>query len=132
MKKLFYTLIAASTLSACSLLDSAIIIDKPNLPTVNICDNVATDADVTNMVSKIKAKSFKEERMARAKLVTKDYCFVSNQVVNIMDAFSFENAKLEIAKDLYDQTTDKNNYDVVVDALVHKADRDELNKFILQ
>jgi hypothetical protein len=132
MKNLFYTLIAASTLTACSLLDSAIIINKPNLPTVNICDNVATDSDVTNMKSKIEAQAFKDERMDRAKYVTKDYCFVSKQVVSIMESFSFEDAKLEMAKDLYDQTTDKNNYDIVVDAFVHKSDRDELKKFIAQ
>jgi hypothetical protein len=72
MKNLFYILIAAITLTACSLLDSAIIINKPNLPTVNFCDTVATDSDVTNMKSKIEAQAFKDERMDRAKYVTKD------------------------------------------------------------
>ena len=132
MKNLFYTLTAAVMITSCSLLDSAIIINKPNLPTINICDNVATDADITSMKSKIEAQAFKDERMDRAKYVTKDYCFVSKQVVNIMESFGYEDDKLEMAKDLYDQATDKNNYDIVVDALTYKSDRDELKKFMMQ
>ena len=49
-----------------------------------------------------------------------------------MEAFTFEDNKLTMAKELYDQTTDKANYDTVVDALTYKSDRDELIDYISQ
>lgn len=119
-------------IGSCTLLDTGIIIDPPNVPSVNICDNVATNADIDVMKTKIEAQAFKDERMERAKFVTKGYCFVSAQVVNIMDSFQFPDAELEIAKRLYHQATDKENYDIVIDALVHKGDRDELKAYILE
>ncbi|NOQ75748.1 MAG: DUF4476 domain-containing protein [Crocinitomix sp.] len=131
MKKVIFVLMVG-IIGSCTLLDTGIIIDPPNVPSVNICDNVASDADADVMAEKIKALAFKDERMDRAKLVTKGYCFVSSQVVTIMGAFSFPDAELEIAKRLYHQATDKENYDIVIDALVHKSDRDELKAYILE
>ena len=129
MKNLLYLFVAV-VFASCTLLDTGIIIDPPNIPTVNICENVATDGDVTVMKEKIDAQSFKDEKMDRAKFVTKDYCFVSKQVVDLMDSFAFADDQLAIAKRLYEQTTDKNNYDIVADALAYKSDREELMEYI--
>jgi hypothetical protein len=131
MKNVLFVLLVG-IIGSCTLLDTGIIIDPPNVPSVNICDNVATDADVTVMKQKIEAQAFKDERMERAKFVTKGYCFISKQVVDIMDSFQFPDAELEMAKRLYHQTTDKENYDIVIDALDHKSDRDELKAYILE
>jgi hypothetical protein len=81
MKKLvFISLIGL--LSSCALLDGGgIIIDTPSIPSVNVCEHVATDADVVAMKDKIDSKAYKDERMQKAKLVTKGYCFVSAQVL---------------------------------------------------
>jgi hypothetical protein len=49
-----------------------------------------------------------------------------------MESMLFADAQLEIAKHLYKPTTDKENYDIVVDALAHKSDRDELKNYIAQ
>lgn len=123
-------ILSLGLLTGCMLTENGIIIDTPEIPSVNICPNVATDADVANMKAQIEAQAFKDERLSRARLVTKDHCFISKQVVDIMDSFNFESSKLAIAKDLYDQTTDKDNYTLVIDALVHKGDREELKEFI--
>ncbi len=130
MKKLIY-ISAIALLTSCGLLNGGgIIIDKPTVPSVNICENVATDADVTTMKGQIEGQSFKDERMDRAKLVTKGYCFKSAQVVNLMDSFQFPDAELEIAKHLYKNTTDQENYYLCVDALAHKSDRDDLKAYM--
>ncbi len=117
---------------ACEKFEDGIIINPPDVPTVTVCDNVATATDVAFMKGQIDEQAFKDERMVRAKLVTKGYCFVSSQVIEIMDAMWFADAELEIAKHLYHQTTDRDNYYLVVDALDHKSDRDELNMYILE
>ncbi|MCH2234732.1 MAG: DUF4476 domain-containing protein [Crocinitomicaceae bacterium] len=128
--KTIILLLGMTMLVGCNLLNSSIIIDPPNFPTINVCENVATDNDVTVMKEKIESQAFKDERMERAKTVTNDYCFEAYQVVNIMDSFLFEDAKLEIAKHLYEDTTDKENYDLAIDALTHKGDRDDLRAYI--
>lgn len=120
----------ALLMTACTITENGVVIDKPTVPQVNVCENVATDADVQTMKSKIEAQSFKDERMQTAKFVTKGYCFTAQQVIDIMDAMTFEDAKLEMAKDLYDQCTNRNDYDIVVNSLTHKSDRDELRAFI--
>jgi len=129
MKAIIYSSIFL-VLSACTLTDNGVIINKPTIPQVNVCENVASDSDVTIMKEKIEAQAFKDERMQTAKMVTKGYCFSANQVVSVMQSMIFPDARLEIAKDLYDQCTDRNNYDVVVNSLVHKSDRDELREYI--
>lgn len=129
MKRIGYFFVAI-VITSCSYFEDGIIIDPPNIPDIHICDHVATNDEVAVMKEKIESQAFKDERMDRAKMVTKGYCFVSVQVVDIMGSMSFEDAKLEIAKDLYDQTTDQENYDVVIDALAFKGDRDELKAFI--
>ncbi len=131
MKKLYFTLIIVA-LYGCSITKDGIIINAPTVPSISVCANVATDADVQLMVDKIESQAFKDEKLSRARLVTKNYCFVSSQVISIMEAFTFEDNKLTMAKELYDQTTDKANYDTVVDALTYKSDRDELIDYISQ
>ncbi|MCC7454469.1 MAG: DUF4476 domain-containing protein [Crocinitomix sp.] len=119
-------------ITSCEFIEDVLIVDPPNVPEIRICDHVATNDDVTTMKDKIKSQAFKDERMDRTKMVTKGYCFTAAQVVDLMSAMGFEDEKLTIAKDLYDQTTDQQNYDVVIDALAFKSDRDELKAFIGQ
>ena len=128
MKKVILIL-SVIALTGCGKFDDIIII-KPTLPNINICEQVATDADITSMKQKIDSQAFKDERIERAKFVTTGYCFIANQVIEIMNSMVFADAKLEMAKELYNQTTDKENYDTVVDSLVHKGDRDELKAYI--
>jgi len=129
--KNFILILSVIALTGCSKLGDSIIINKPTVPSINICEYVATDTDVITIKQKIDSQTFKDERMERAMFATRGYCFVSSQVIKIMDSMLFADAKLELAKELYDQTTDKKNYDSVVDILVYKSDRDELKAYIL-
>ena len=128
MKKVILIL-SVIALTACGKFEDIIIV-KPTLPSINICENVATDSDVASMKQKIDSQAFKDERMDRAKFVTTGYCFVSAQVIDIMESMLFADAKLEMAKELYHQTTDKENYDTVVDELAYKSDREELMDYM--
>ncbi len=128
--KILYTALILGCLYGCSVTEDGIIINTPNVPSVNICQNVATNAQAEEMRDAIKAQSFKDEKLSRARLVTKDFCFISSQVVTIIDGFTFDDNKLTMAKELYEQTTDKDNYVVVVDSFTHKSDRDELMEYI--
>lgn len=128
--KILYAALFVGCLYGCSVTEDGIIINTPSVPTVNLCQNVATDAQAENMRDQIKDQTFKDEKLQRARLITKGYCFVSTQVVTVIDGFTFDDNKLTMAKELYEQTTDKNNYVVVVDSFTHKSDRDELMEYI--
>jgi hypothetical protein len=119
-------------LGGCAITENGVVVDLPNTPTVNICQNVATDADVAGMKAKIDKEAYKDDKMKRARFVTKGFCFVTGQIIDIMESFTYDDDKLEIAKDLYDQCTDKGDYDLVADALTYKSNKDELMDYILQ
>ncbi|NRA12188.1 MAG: DUF4476 domain-containing protein [Crocinitomicaceae bacterium] len=129
--KLYKLIIAMAILNGCAVTQDGIVVDLPNVPTLNICANVANDTDIATMKSKIAKEAYNDDRLKTAQFVTKDYCFVSAQVVLIMEEFAYDKSRLQIAKDLYDQTTDKSNYDIVVDAITHKSNKDELKEFIM-
>ena len=131
MKKLNLILLIG-VLYGCSVTKDGVVINVPTVPSVSICPNVATDNDAAAMAEKIESQAFADERLARARMVTKDYCFVSSQMLTILDAFVFDSNRLIMAKELYRQTTDKSNYDTIVDSFVHKSDRDELMDYISQ
>ncbi|MFT7612835.1 MAG: hypothetical protein ACI9J3_001801 [Parvicellaceae bacterium] len=116
------------SLTGCDLTNQGVLI---GLPTVEaVCVNAVTDGEVTSMFTRIKGEAFKDDKLARARMVTKDQCFKVSQVITLMGAFSFEDNKLALAKDLYNQVIDKNQYDLVIDVLVHKSNKDELRAYI--
>ena len=118
-------------LGGCAVTGNGVVVDLPNVPTLDICKNVATDADAELMSDKIKKEDYKADRLPTARLVTKDYCFVSSQVVTVIGGFTYEDNKLELAKELYEQTTDKQNYDLVVDSFTYKSNKDKLKEYII-
>ena len=119
-----------SVLYGCDSLNQDIVIDLPNVPAISICQNVADSDDITVMKSKIAIEVYKQERLDRGLLVTRDYCFVSSQVIQIMDSYTYDDSKLEIAKELYERTTDKSNYETVVDALTYLSNKNKLKTYI--
>jgi hypothetical protein len=128
--KILFAALLFGCLYGCAITEDGIIINAPTAPSVNICQNVATDAQAQEMAEDIKSMAFPDERLARARMKTKGFCFVSQQVVTILGGFTFDSKRMIIAKELYKQTTDKPNYDVVVDSFVHKSDREELMAYI--
>ncbi len=128
--KILYTALLFGCLYGCAITEDGIIINAPTVPSVNICQNVATDAQASAMAEEIKDQAFPDEKLSRARHETKGFCFTSQQVVTVIDGFTFDDNRMTMAKELYEQTTDKPNYDVVVDSFVHKSDREELMDYI--
>ena len=58
--------------------------------------------------------------------------FNSQQAKDLVMLFTYESGKLEIAKYLYGNTIDKNNYLVVYDAFTYSSSKEELAKYIQQ
>ena len=56
--------------------------------------------------------------------------FTAIQVKQLMQLFSYENTKLDVAKALYPRTVDKANYFMVNDAFTYSNSKDRLAEFI--
>lgn len=68
--------------------------------------------------------------MTLAKQVLRANCVSTDQVIGIMNLFSFEDNKLAFAKFAYEKTTDKGNYYKINDAFTYSSSIDELNEFL--
>ena len=56
--------------------------------------------------------------------------FLSDQVKHMMQLFSFENARLDLAKYAYGNTSDQRNYFVVYDALSYSSSKEQLAQYL--
>lgn len=128
--KILYATLLFGFLYSCAVTQDGVIINVPTAPQVNLCQNVATDTEAQQMAEQIKDQAFPDERLARARMITNNHCFVSSQVVTVITAFTFEDNRLTMAKELYRQTTDRSNYHLVIDSFAFKSDRDELTAYI--
>ena len=61
--KTFKLILVMAILNGCAITQDGIVINLPNVPTLNICANVANDANVTTMISKIEKEAYKPDRL---------------------------------------------------------------------
>jgi hypothetical protein len=80
----------------------------------------------------ISRESFDDTKMNMAKTAISNNYVSSNQVKELLYLFSFEAAKLELAKYCYRFATDANNFYVVADALQYNSSKTELMRYIQQ
>ena len=73
---------------------------------------------------------FDEKKLSSAKTVIGVNWFTSSQVKEIVQLFTFENNKLEIAKYAYKYTVDKGNYFLINDVFTFNSNKEELLRYI--
>ena len=78
----------------------------------------------------LKNESFDNTRTVIAKQTIATNYFSTAQVKEIVQLFSFENNKLDIAKYSYKYTVDKNNYFMLNDAFSFSGSKEELARYI--
>ena len=89
-----------------------------------------TEQSLSSMSQTLRREYSENSRLALAKqMVERDY-FTAEQVKYLMQLFSFENNKLELAKYAYRNTTDQRNYFVVYDALSYSSSKEQLAEYI--
>jgi hypothetical protein len=87
-------------------------------------------ASFDQLKKSIANESFDNTRTTVAKQYISVNYFNSSQVKQLVELFSFENSRLEIAKYAYDYTVDKGNYFMVNDAFSFSTSKDSLMDFI--
>lgn len=90
-----------------------------------------TREQFSDMIQTLKKESFNSTKLSLAKGILKSgNCFRTNQIIDIVNEFSFESGKLEIAKFAWDYTIDKENYYKIADAFTFSSSKEDLMKFI--
>jgi Domain of unknown function (DUF4476) len=89
-----------------------------------------TEQSFSSIVQTLRREYSENSRLMLAKQIVDRNRFTSDQVKYMMQLFSFENNRLEIAKYAYRYTTDQRNYFVVYDALSHSNSKEQLADYI--
>ncbi len=78
----------------------------------------------------IASKGFDDTKLSTAKQVAKANCLTTDQILEVMKIFGFEESRLEFAKYAYDYCFDQNNYYNVSQGFSFDSSTEELNEFI--
>ena len=78
----------------------------------------------------IESKGFDDTKLSTAKQVAKANCLTTDQILEIMKIFGFEESRLEFAKYAYDYCFDQNNYYNVSQGFSFDSSTEELNDYI--
>lgn len=101
---------------------------KPN-PVEESC--TISDEDFKNMKKTIENESFNNTKVNIAKNIfrTKE-CFTVSQIKEVLQLFSFENSKLDLAKYAYDYCTNPDDYYQVNDVFSFSRSKNELTEYV--
>ena len=97
-------------------------------PAKPACDMAA--GDFNKLKGSVKSKPFSDDKKSTLKVGMKGKCITTYQVKDLLELFSFESDKLEMAKYLYDFTSDQDNYYSVGDVFSFSSSVRELNQFL--
>jgi hypothetical protein len=89
-----------------------------------------SDFDFNNMKQFVRKEAFDDRRMNIVRQAAGRSNFSTAQVRDLMGIFSFDEGKLDLAKYLYNNTIDRNNYYQLSDALTFASSKDALLEYI--
>ncbi len=87
-------------------------------------------ASFDNAVNSIQGRSFEDAKKTMALQVIRANCLTTNQIKKLLQGFSFEQTKVELAKAAYSRCVDQQNYVQINDVFTFDGSIDELNAFI--
>ena len=89
-----------------------------------------SDIEFSRTLSSIDKEWSENNKMKSATQIINNNLFTTVQVKQMLQLFSFENNKLELAKLAYSKTIDQKNYFMINDVFSFNSSKDELARFI--
>jgi hypothetical protein len=93
-------------------------------------DRGMDDREFSKLLQSIQTEWSENNRMKSASQVLRSNSFTSVQVKQLLQLFSFENNKLDLAKQAYQNTVDKKNYYIINDVFSFSSSKAELANYI--
>jgi hypothetical protein len=88
------------------------------------------DRDFKNVLTSIDKEWLESNKLKSASQIVTSNSLTTAQVEQVVLLFSFENNKLEIAKEAYNNTVDKENYSRLYDVFSFNSSKAELDRYI--
>lgn len=95
----------------------------------DICP-VLSNSDFDAFMSQVNNQRFENTKLDMAEQLLTFNCLKTSQLKTILQAFSFENTKLDFAKSAYLKTIDQNRYFTINDVFTFSSSISELNEYI--
>ncbi|MCW3124990.1 MAG: hypothetical protein JWO03_648 [Bacteroidetes bacterium] len=89
-----------------------------------------SDADFRKIVTAVTSTKYETKKLDTLRIITNNAQVATDQVRQLMNLFSFESNKLDVAKMLYDHTVDKQNYSKLTASFNFDANKEAFKKFV--
>jgi len=86
--------------------------------------------DTKSVQTKLKDISFDDDRVVYIQKDLAKYCMTTDQAMQLLKTFTFEENKMDAAKSLYLRLTDKMNATKIVPLFTYEQDQEEFQQFI--
>lgn len=100
------------------------------VPTPAPTANVMNNDQFSGLRNAVKESNFDDQRLEIAKQGIRNSMLSIEQIRALVDVFSFEDSKVELAKFAYNYTPDKNRYQELYSAFKFSSSTDEVLKYI--
>jgi len=91
---------------------------------------VLRSSEIDRLVLAIKNRPFDDDKFSLARQALSNSTFYAEDLKRVLNQFSYDSKKLELAKSLYRNVYDPRNFYVVYDAFRFNSDRRELERFV--
>jgi hypothetical protein len=88
------------------------------------------DATFITFITKMKDKSMDNQKLDFAKSTMKNNWFNTDQVLQMLQTFSMENNKVELAKLIWHKTTDKGSFFKIYDAFTFSSSEKSVQEYV--
>ena len=92
--------------------------------------NTINDYEFSNVLRSMEKEWFENNRTKSASQIISTNYFTAAQVKQLLQLFTFENNKLDLAKQAYGKTVDQRNYFMIDDVFSFSSSKDELARYI--
>ena len=89
-----------------------------------------SEEEFSSLANSIKNESFQENQLSVVQISARYNYFTVNQVVNVIDLFSFSDGKLKALEYLYPNVVDKYNSHQIIKAFTYSSDKEKAQEII--
>lgn len=94
------------------------------------CTPPVSEQRFNQMINSVKNQSFSDDKQRVTKQIVKSNCMTVDQLVDLLNEFSFDDGKLNTAKFAYNYIYDVENYFKVFDVFSFSSSGEELEQYI--
>ena len=97
---------------------------------VETVETAMSNSDFQSLLSSVKNEGFADDQLKIVRISAKSRYFSINQLIELIDIFSFADDKVECVKLVYPKIVDKDNSHSLLGAFTYSSDKEEVEQII--